>query len=51
MHLIIDVLSPFFLDSLASRICIPEDIMGKGRINAFLHIKLSVSTGLGMFDL
>jgi hypothetical protein len=51
MHLIIDVLSHFFLDSLASWICIAEDIMGIDRINAFLHIKLTVSTGLGIFYL
>jgi hypothetical protein len=51
MHLIIDVLSPFFLDSLASRICIPEDIMGKDKKNAFLRIKLTADTGLGISDL
>jgi len=51
MHLIIDVLSPFFLDSLASRICISEDIMGKVMVNAFLHIKVTVNICLGIFDL
>jgi hypothetical protein len=51
MHLIIDVLSPVFVDNLASQICIPEDILGIDRINAFLHIKLTVSSGLGIFDL
>jgi hypothetical protein len=49
VHLFIVVLSPFFLDSLASRI--PEDIMGKDRINTFLHIELTVSTGWDIFDL
>jgi len=51
MHLIIDVLSPFFLDSLASQICIPEAILGKDRINAFLDSKLTVNIGLDIFYL
>jgi hypothetical protein len=51
MHLITDVLSPFFLDSVASWIYIPEDIMGKDRISAFLHSKLTVNTGLDILDL
>jgi hypothetical protein len=41
MHLIVDGLSPFFLDSFMSWICVPEDVMGKDRINVFLESKLT----------
>jgi hypothetical protein len=50
-HLIIDVLSPFFLESFISWACTPDDIMGKDKINVFLNSKLTVNNGLDIFDL
>jgi hypothetical protein len=45
------VLSSFFLQRFMSWVCIVGDIKGGDRINAFLHSKLPLSAGLGIFDL